>query len=144
MVDAREEHQVALQAMQSSKYIMVFEEPVNAWLSKLGAVEAVCSVWQAVQEKWMQLESIFIGSEDIRAQLPEDSKRFDTIDEDWRALMNECCVIPNAVQVCNQEGMLEKLEKLEEMLDLCQKALNEYLDTKRTAFPRCMSVQCQC
>jgi len=136
MVDFREEHQVGLQAMQASKYIKVFEEGVNSWLGKLGTVEAVCSVWQAVQEKWMQLESIFIGSEDIRAQLPEDSKRFDLIDEDWRTLMNESAGIPNAVQVCNREGTLEKLEKLDEMLDLCQKALNEYLDTKRTAFPR--------
>eukprot|EP00656_Telonema_subtile_P018040 TRINITY_DN1972_c0_g1_i10.p1 TRINITY_DN1972_c0_g1~~TRINITY_DN1972_c0_g1_i10.p1 ORF type:complete len:4525 (-),score=1414.93 TRINITY_DN1972_c0_g1_i10:97-13671(-) len=136
MVDAREEHQVALQAMQASKYIKVFEEQVNSWLGKLGTVEAVCTVWQSVQEKWMQLESIFIGSEDIRAQLPEDSKRFDTIDEDWRSLMNESCSVPNAVQVCNREGQLEKLEKMEEMLDLCQKALDEYLGTKRTAFPR--------
>jgi len=135
-VEFREEHQVGLQAMQASKYIKVFEEQVNTWLSKLGGVEAVCSAWQAVQDKWMQLESIFIGSEDIRAQLPEDSKRFDTIDEDWRAIMSESVGIPNAVEVCNRENQLEKLEKMEEMLDLCQKALDEYLGTKRTAFPR--------
>jgi dynein heavy chain len=136
LVEAREEHQVALQAMQASKYIKVFEEQVNTWLKKLGMVEAVCQVWGSVQDKWMQLESIFIGSEDIRAQLPEDSKRFDTIDEDWRGLMSECSGIPSALEVCNRENMLEKLEKLEEMLDMCQKALDEYLGTKRTAFPR--------
>jgi dynein heavy chain len=122
--------------MQASKYIKVFEEPVNDWLAKLGGVEAVCGLWQGVQDKWMQLESIFIGSEDIRAQLPEDSKRFDTIDEDWRSLMSESVGIPNAVEVCNRADQLSKLEKMEEMLDLCQKALDEYLGTKRTAFPR--------
>merc|ERR1719197_819757 len=84
----------------------------------------------------MQLESIFIGSEDIRAQLPEDSKRFDTIDEDFRSIMSTSSGIPNALQACNRDGMLEKLEELEGMLDLCQKALDEYLGTKRTAFPR--------
>jgi len=136
LVEAREEHQVALQAMQASKYIKVFEDSVIKWLKNLGGVESVCTSWQAVQDKWMQLESIFIGSEDIRAQLPEDSKRFDTIDEDWRALMCECICIPNAVEVCNRGSQLEKLEKMEEMLDLCQKALDEYLGTKRTAFPR--------
>ena len=136
LVEAREEHQVGLQAMQASKYIKVFEDHVNTWLKKLGAVEAVTGAWQTVQDKWMQLESIFIGSEDIRAQLPEDSKRFDTIDEDWRGLMAECSGIPNAVEVCNKENQLEKLDKMDGMLDLCQKALDEYLGTKRTAFPR--------
>lgn len=70
LVEAREERQVNLQAMQSSKYIATFEEQVNSWLRRLGLVEAVTAVWGVVQEKWMQLESIFIGSEDIRAQLP--------------------------------------------------------------------------
>jgi dynein heavy chain len=48
LVEAREEHQVNLQAMQASKYIKVFEDVVNTWLRKLGAVEAVCGVWQSV------------------------------------------------------------------------------------------------
>ena len=32
-----------------------------------------------VQRTWSHLESIFVGSEDIRNQLPEDSKRFDKV-----------------------------------------------------------------
>ena len=37
-----------------------------------------------VQRTWSHLESIFIGSDDIRQQLPEDSARFDSIDEDFK------------------------------------------------------------
>ena len=32
-----------------------------------------------VQRKWMYLESIFLGSDDIRQQLPKEAQRFDTI-----------------------------------------------------------------
>ncbi len=38
-------------------------------------------------------ESIFIGSEDIRAQLPEHSKQFDTIDADFKASSNIKCTV---------------------------------------------------
>ena len=40
--------------------------------------------WMDVQKKWQALESIFIGSADIRVQLPEDSKRFDAINADFQ------------------------------------------------------------
>ena len=40
-----------------------------------------------VQRTWSHLESIFIGSEDIRKQLPIDSERFDNIDTDFKKLV---------------------------------------------------------
>ena len=36
-----------------------------------------------MQRKWQALESIFVGSADIRVQLPEDSKRFDAANADY-------------------------------------------------------------
>ena len=44
----------------------------------------VISIWFEVQRTWSHLESIFIGSEDIRQQLPEDSRRFDEIDAKFK------------------------------------------------------------
>ena len=57
----------------------VFLEKVTVWQRKLGVVDAVLSTWTDVQRKWQALESIFVGSADIRVQLPEDSKRFDSV-----------------------------------------------------------------
>ena len=90
-----------------------------------------------MQRTWSYLESIFIGSEDIRAQLPEDSSRFDIVDKDFKVLMVEMAKTPNVVKATNAEGLSEKLLELMQSLSKCEKALAEYLETKRLAFPRC-------
>ena len=54
-----------------------------SWQKKLGTVDLVLNVWNDVQRKWQALESIFVGSADIRVQLPEDSKRFDAVNADY-------------------------------------------------------------
>lgn len=61
-----------------------FLEIVTNWQRKLGTVDVVLNTWLDVQKKWQALESIFVGSADIRVQLPEDSKRFDAINADFQ------------------------------------------------------------
>lgn len=43
---------------------------------------------------------------------------------------------PNVIEATNKPGLLENLEELMEALNLCEKALNDYLETKRLAYPR--------
>lgn len=76
--------------MMTSKFVGYFLEEVSDWQKKLSTADSVITIWFEVQRTWSHLESIFIGSEDIRAQLPEHSKQFDTIDTDFkvRAYMN--------------------------------------------------------
>jgi dynein heavy chain len=42
----------------------------------------------------------------------------------------------NVVQATNKAGLFEKLEALQKDLTVCEKALAEYLETKRLAYPR--------
>lgn len=70
--------------MMSSKFIAYFLEEVSEWQRKLSNADQVIHIWLEVQRTWMHLESIFVGSEDIRKQLPEDSKRFDKVDKEFR------------------------------------------------------------
>ena len=43
---------------------------------------------------------------------------------------------PNVVKACNRDRLYEELEDLQARLAVCEKALAEYLETKRLAFPR--------
>lgn len=98
--------------------------------------DQVITVWFEVQRTWCHLESIFMSSEDIRQQLPNDSTRFDFIDSEFKTLMEMMAKTPNVVEATNRPGLSEKLDDLQKNLILCEKALAEYLETKRLAFPR--------
>ncbi|KAJ3198630.1 hypothetical protein HDU82_001178, partial [Entophlyctis luteolus] len=136
LIETLEDNQVMLQNMMSSKFVAHFESQISKWQNTLSTVDSVTTLWLEVQQTWSHLENIFMGSEDIRAQLPEDSKRFDGIDSRYKELMAEACKTPNAVEACMKEGLFEVLEKLQSQLALCEKSLAEYLETKRLAFPR--------
>eukprot|EP00898_Chlorokybus_atmophyticus_P007698 jgi/Chlat1/792/Chrsp104S01257 len=143
VVEALESDQLQLQTMSAGKYVQgnpKFLEEVTRWQRRLGGVDAGLAVWLQVQKKWTALEAIFVGGgsgdSDIRARLPEDAKRFDATDTDWRDLMRTAVDTPNVVEACNVEGRQERLEKMLTDLQLCEKALADYLETKRLAFPR--------
>jgi dynein heavy chain len=50
--------------------------------------------------------------------------------------MRTACDITNVVEACNLEGRQERLENMLTQLEQCEKALQDYLETKRIAFPR--------
>ncbi|MCJ8738378.1 hypothetical protein PDJAM_G00035190 [Pangasius djambal] len=136
LVETLEDNQVQLQNLMSSKYIAFFLDEVSSWQRRLSVADSVISIWFEVQRTWSHLESIFIGSEDIRSQLPEDSKRFEGIDTDFKELAYDAHKTPNVVEATNKPKLYNRLEDIQSRLSLCEKALAEYLDTKRLAFPR--------
>lgn len=139
ITEALEADNLGLQNMSGQKYVQtnsMFLEAVAKWQKNLGTVDSVLGTWGDVQKKWQALESIFVGSADIRVQLPEDSKRFDVINADFQELMRSAPDITNVVEACNLDGRQERLENMLSQLEMCEKALQDYLETKRIAFPR--------
>ena len=102
----------------TSKYIAYFLEEVSSWQTKLSTADSVISIWFEVQRTWSHLESIFIGSEDIRKQLPDDSKRFDGIDSDFKGLMEDAVKTPNVIEATNKKGLFALLEDIQVKCEL--------------------------
>ncbi|XP_065078949.1 dynein beta chain, ciliary [Ochlerotatus camptorhynchus] len=136
LIETLEENQVVLQNLMTSKFVAHFLEEVSGWQKKLTTADQVITVWFEVQRTWTHLESIFMSSEDIRKQLPIDSARFDQIDTDFKVMMEEMSKTSNVIHATNRDGLCEKLDELQSELTLCEKALAEYLETKRLYFPR--------
>ena len=148
-----EENQVQLQSMMASKFIGHFFKEISGWQKTLGVVDQVITLWFDVQRTWAHLESIFVGSEDIRQQLPIDSERFDNTNERFVAKLKVITRKPNIIEATSTPGLAEELEvgisvlylhrflnvkiqEIQSQLSLFEKALAEYLETKRLAFPR--------
>jgi len=91
------------------------------------------------QATWLYLEPIF-SSEDIMAQMPEESRKFTIVDSYWRAIMMESVKDNNCLVVTDQPNMLNRLVEANNLLEEIQHGLNAYLEMKRLYFPR--SVQC--
>ena len=53
-----------------------------------------------------------------------------------QALLKEVESTPNVVKATNRKRLYEELEDIQKRLAVCEKALAEYLETKRLAFPR--------
>uniref|UniRef100_A0A674GSU7 Dynein axonemal heavy chain 17 n=1 Tax=Taeniopygia guttata TaxID=59729 RepID=A0A674GSU7_TAEGU len=136
LIETLEDNQMQLQNVLASKYRAFFLQRAQDWQEKLSTTDTVINTWFEVQRKWSHLETIFIASEDTRSQLPEESKKFDTIDEDFRDLMADAVQTPNVIECTNKPRLHTRLEALQERLAVCEKALAEYLETKRLAFPR--------
>jgi dynein heavy chain len=131
-----EDNLLNLQTMGGSRYAMEYMDTIRGWERKLNHVSDTIDVWFKVQSKWMYLEKIFVGAEDIRQQLPEEAKKFDAIDKAWRSVMTSTSKNPNVVDACHADNRTELLNQLSDRLDATQKSLSDYLDTKRNAFPR--------
>lgn len=136
LIDKLEENQVQIQNMATSKYVSYFEDAIKDWTQKLGTIDAIIMTWTDVQRKWLYLESIFFGSEDIRMQLPVDSQRFHDLNGMFHVVLGVIMANRNALSLAGQPELFAQMKEILGGLVLCEKALNGYLETKRLIYPR--------
>jgi dynein heavy chain 1 len=122
--------------MKISPYYKVFEEEVLPWDDKLQKIRVIFDIWIDVQRRWVYLEGIFIGSADIKQQLPNEFSKFKGIDNEFTSLMRKVASKPLILEVLGIPGIQKTLERLADLFAKIQKALGDYLETQRQAFSR--------
>jgi len=130
-----DEHIVLTQTMQFSPFKKPFEAEIEEWNASLLRVSECIDEWIKCQGQWMYLQPIF-DSPDIMKQLPSENKKFKNVDKNWREVINGTKANPNILKSCTREGLLEKFYDANKNLDLVQRGLREYLESKRAVFAR--------
>ena len=130
------DHLNSLQAMRHSPYYKEFEEEASAWEDKLNRIHVLFDVWIDVQRQWVYLEGVFTGNADIKHLLPVESSRFANINSEFMAVLKKVYRSPQVLEVLNIPDVQRSLERLADLLNKIQKALGEYLEKERMAFPR--------
>uniref|UniRef100_A0A8C9SYH1 Dynein axonemal heavy chain 1 n=1 Tax=Scleropages formosus TaxID=113540 RepID=A0A8C9SYH1_SCLFO len=129
-----DDHIVMTQSMSFSPFKKPFEERISIWENKLRMTQDVLEEWLTCQRSWLYLEPIF-SSDDINRQLPVEGKRYQTMERTWRKVMKNA-FDNRQVSAQHNHRLLDNLRDCNKLLELVQKGLSEYLETKRGAFPR--------
>jgi dynein heavy chain len=85
--DMLEENQVAVTAMQSSRYLATFEDKINYWQNSLAGISEIINIIGEVQRTWSYLENLFIHSDEVKKELPKEAARFVSIDKEVRDIL---------------------------------------------------------
>ena len=108
----------------------------EVWEKKLGLLSETLDEWTQCQKNWMYLETIF-SAEDIQKQLPVEAHKFDMVDKMWKTNLKAVNLKPNVIaSIEDGDKLLREFQHCNQTLEDVQKQLEDYLQTKRMAFPR--------
>ncbi|XP_068440329.1 cytoplasmic dynein 2 heavy chain 1 isoform X1 [Clinocottus analis] len=120
-----------LQSLKDSPYYRSFQDKVSLWEVRLSDLDEYLLSLNAIQRRWVYLEPIF-----GRGALPREEARFKRVDQDFRSIMSDIQRDNRVVSLSSRAGIRNSLVTILDQLQRCQKSLNEFLEEKRSAFPR--------
>ena len=118
-------------SLKESPYYSLFEDTARQIETRLTTCDSVLHTLNVIQRKWVYLFPIF-----SKGALPNEQARFKRIDSDFRGIMGEVKANPLIVGLASIPNLTSTVQSMNDQMDRCQRALNDYLEEKRSRFPR--------
>ena len=125
-----------LQNVGANKHAKAFKKEIEDLEQEMNNMMEIIEVWVEVQKKWIYLESIFVGSEDIRQKLVKETQEFDIQDKNFRKLMTSIYKKPSVRFQCREKDRKFELKGFLTKFEQAEKALTKHLDSKKNEFSR--------
>lgn len=110
--DLLEENTNQASSMQSSRYIATFETEVERWTKSLSNITEILTVSAEVQRNWAYLENLFLGSDEVKKELPEQAKQFVFIDQEVKRILKDAHQKDFTLTFCDQDWVLKSFENV--------------------------------
>ena len=166
VLETLEDHRAALQTMLGSRFVMGVQEKVALWVRRLDVLEKTLDSWTTLQRSWMYLETIFVAPDIQQQLPDDAKafKIVDTMwRQHMRKTSSDPTVIRTVIPLGNDDNdlssmgrgrhsakdktkydpakacssaLLQLFEDCNASLDKVLKSLRDFLETKRSAFPR--------
>jgi dynein heavy chain len=108
--EALENDQTNVSAMFSNRYLATFEDEINYWNKSLANISEIVLLLGEVQRTWSFLENLFIHSDEVKKELPNESLKFVEIDKNVKKVLTEVFKAQKALDFCVQDWVLPQLE----------------------------------
>ena len=142
-----EEHQLQIQDLAGSRYLnsvyktdkfgpITFAQDVSLWHKKLFGMSEILGSLAEIQKSWSYLETLFIGSQEVREELPDAAADFAVLDRQLKGVFLQMQQTGNVEVACSAKGLADSLQVFREQLEVCEKALANFLESKKVAFGR--------
>jgi len=123
--------QALLGSLKDSHFFVAFADQVGQYEAKLALLDQVLAQLNPIQRKWVYLEPIF-----ARGSMPNEQPRFSRVDDEFTSIMQSVGDDPRVFSLLRISNLSENLAAIFDQLERCQKALSDFLEQKRQAFPR--------
>lgn len=125
------DNQALLQSIKDSKFYSRFKDRIMQFDKRIGGLENYLSKIQLIQRKWLYLEPIF-----GKGALPSQQERFDSLNSTFQSIMRQIAKQKKIASLNEISGLDNNLDNIIEQIEICQSALNKFLEETRNRFPR--------
>ncbi|MEW5300897.1 MAG: hypothetical protein WDW36_003791 [Sanguina aurantia] len=127
--------QLRIKSLCVNFYVEPHKDVVAGWDELLCQCSLIVDSWIEVQNKWGRIAPLF-GGQLLMRQLPLEGKRFTEITAEWKDMLGMVRSHCRVGELARHSSLAARLNAIGLKLEVVNKGVAEFLEVKRSSFPR--------